>query len=254
MTHTQEPLISVITLSWDNQPYTEAFVKSIRANTTLPYELIIVDNGSAAETQHWVQNVADRALIFAENQGFPGGFNQGAALADGKYLLMANNDTEFPPHWDVRLVETIEKYPNAGIVTPAYTSGRKSALRFEPGDGIKIIGRFRKYPSGVAFFMRKEQFHHVFGGWSMEYAVASGEDADLCFTVWKKGYEIVVDERVLVIHEGKVTSQSKLADWRVHFRANSRQFKHKWFYYFYFPYLARVTEGLRQLIKPGARH
>ena len=55
------PLLSIVTLSWDNQPYTEAFVKSIRENTTLPYELIIVDNGSAPETQRWVQEVADRA-------------------------------------------------------------------------------------------------------------------------------------------------------------------------------------------------
>ncbi|MCF7802168.1 MAG: glycosyltransferase family 2 protein [Candidatus Marinimicrobia bacterium] len=245
-----KPLISVITLSWDNQPFTEAFVASIRKNTTLPYELIIVDNGSAAETQHWVQQVADRALIFAENQGFPGGFNQGAALADGQYLMMANNDTEFPPHWDERLVETMEKNLNAGIVSPAYTSGRKSAVRFEPGTGVKTIGRFRKYPSGVAFFVRKDQFLYEFGGWSTAYSVASGEDADLCFTVWKKGYDILVDERVLVIHEGKVTSGSKLADWQTHFRTNSRQFKQKWFYHFYFPYLARMTEWLRKKVDP----
>ncbi|MCF7796636.1 MAG: glycosyltransferase family 2 protein [Lentisphaeria bacterium] len=245
-----QPLISVITLSWDNQSYTAAFVKSIRQNTKLPYELIIVDNGSAAETQYWVQQVADRALIFAENQGFPGGFNQGAALADGQYLLMANNDTEFPPGWDEQLVETIEKYPNAGIVTPAYTSGRKSALRYEPGQSVRTIGRFRKYPSGVAFFVRKNQFLNEFGGWSQDYAVASGEDADLCFTVWKKGYDILVDERVLVIHEGKVTSGSKLSDWQTHFRTNSHQFKRKWFYYFYFPYLARLTEAVRRKLDP----
>ena len=38
--------ISIITLSWDNLEYTKAFVNSIRKNTSLPYELIIVDNGS----------------------------------------------------------------------------------------------------------------------------------------------------------------------------------------------------------------
>ena len=42
--------ISVITLSWDNLDYTKAFVKSIRQNTSLPYELIIIDNGSETET------------------------------------------------------------------------------------------------------------------------------------------------------------------------------------------------------------
>ena len=42
--------ISIITLSWDNLDYTKAFVKSIRENTSVPYELIIVDNGSETKT------------------------------------------------------------------------------------------------------------------------------------------------------------------------------------------------------------
>ena len=48
--------ISIITLSWDNLDYTIAFVKSIRENTSVPYELIIVDNGSETKTQKWVEN------------------------------------------------------------------------------------------------------------------------------------------------------------------------------------------------------
>ena len=45
--------LSVITLSWDNLNYTKAFVKSIRQNTSLPYELIIVDNGSEKKTNRF---------------------------------------------------------------------------------------------------------------------------------------------------------------------------------------------------------
>ena len=51
--------ISIITLSWDNLDYTKTFVKSIRENTSLPYELIIVDNGSETKTQKWVEKNAD---------------------------------------------------------------------------------------------------------------------------------------------------------------------------------------------------
>ena len=69
--------ISIITLSWDNLDYTQAFVKSIRKNTSLPYELIIVDNGSETKTQKWVKKNADRSIIFNTNQGFSKGFNEG---------------------------------------------------------------------------------------------------------------------------------------------------------------------------------
>ena len=117
--------LSVITLSYDNLDYTKEFVKSIRENTTLPYELIIVDNGSEPETQRWVVENSDRAIIFQENQGFSKGFNEGVKAADGEYVMMANNDTEFPPEWDKKLVDTMEKNPIAGILSPVYTSGRK---------------------------------------------------------------------------------------------------------------------------------
>ena len=238
--------LSVITLSWDNLDFTKAFVKSIRDNTTLPYELIIVDNGSEPDTQRWVEENSDQSIIFQENQGFSKGFNEGVKLAQGKYVMMANNDTEFPPDWDKKLVDIIEKNPGAGIVTPVYTSGRKSALRTEPGEKILKVFPFRKYPSAVAFLMRRNDLISKFGGWSEEYEIASGEDADLCFKVWKAGYDILIDERVLIIHEGKVTSSSKLEDWQAHFKLNSRQFKKKWFYYYYFPYLAVITEKFNQ--------
>ena len=236
--------LSVITLSYDNLDFTKAFVKSIRDNTTLPYELIIVDNGSEPDTQRWVEENSDQSIIFQENQGFSKGFNEGVKLAQGKYVMMANNDTEFPPDWDKKLVDIIEKYRGAGIVTPVYTSGRKSALRTEPGEKILKVFPFRKYPSAVAFLMRRNDLISKFGGWSEEYEIASGEDADLCFKVWKAGYDILIDERVLIIHEGKVTSSSKLEDWQAHFKLNSRQFKKKWFYYYYFPYLAYITNKI----------
>ena len=237
--------LSIITLSYDSLDYTKAFVKSIRKNTTLSYELIIVDNGSEPDTQRWVEENSDQSIIFQENQGFSKGFNEGVKLAQGKYVMMANNDTEFPPDWDKKLVDIIEKNPGAGIVTPVYTSGRKSALRTEPGEKILKVFPFRKYPSAVAFLMRRNDLISKFGGWSEKYEIASGEDADLCFKVWKAGYDILIDERVLIIHEGKVTSSSKLEDWQAHFKLNSRQFKKKWFYYYYFPYLGALFRNSR---------
>ena len=236
--------ISIITLSWDNVDYTKAFVKSIRENTSVPYELIIVDNGSEPKTQKWVEKNADRSIIFNTNQGFSKGFNEGIKIAQGKFVMMANNDTEFPKYWDTQLLETMENNPRAGIISPVYTSGRKSALRFETGNKIIKIFPFRKYPSAVAFFIRRNEMINIFGGWSEEYEIASGEDADLCFKVWKAGFDILIDERVLIIHEGKVTSSSKLEDWQAHFKLNSHQFRKKWFFYYYFPYLAKTYQCL----------
>jgi GT2 family glycosyltransferase len=237
--------ISIITLSWDNRSYTEAFVKSIRSNTSLTYELIIVDNGSKKETQQWVRKIADKCIIFDSNQGFPKGFNEGIKIATGEYLLLANNDTEFPENWDKLLVDTMEKNPNAGIVSPVYTNGRRIARRIKPGKKVIKVGRFKRGPSGVAYFMRRKEMIKTFGMWCEDYAIASGEDADLCMTVWDKNFDILIDERVLIFHEGKVTSSTKLNNWKDHFSKNGKQFRKKWFFKYYFPYLARIIQKFK---------
>ena len=236
--------ISIITLSWDNLDYTKAFVKSIRENTSLPYELIIVDNGSEFITQKWVEENSDRSIIFDKNQGFSKGFNEGIKVAKGEYIMMANNDTEFPPGWDIKLVESLEKYPKVGIVSPVYTNGRRIAQRNEPGIKLIKVGRFKRGPSGVAYFMRRNEMIDVFGKWCEDYNIASGEDADLCMTVWSKNYDILIDERVLIKHKGKVTSRSKLIDWKILYSKNGKQYRKKWFYQHYFPYLARITQKI----------
>jgi len=195
-----------------------------------------------------VRNNADQSIIFTENQGFSKGFNAGLKIAQGKYVMMANNDTEFPAEWDVKLVECLEKYPKVGIVSPVYTSGRRIAKREKSGNKLIKVGRFKRGPSGVAYFMRKLDMIDIFGKWCEDYKVASGEDSDLCMTVWNENYDILIDERVLIKHKGKATAKSKLNDWKKLYSKNGKQYRKKWFFQHYFPYLARITQKIELLI------
>ena len=137
--------ISVITLSFDNQEFTEKFVHSIRENSSLNYELIIVDNGSNEKTQNWVK-------------------------------------TEFPKNWDILLLENFSKYNNLGLVSPVYTAGAgQIALRQFAVNNKILLNKFGDYPSGVAYFVNKRFINSIIGGWSEDYYIASGEDADFCY-------------------------------------------------------------------------
>ena len=89
----------------------QLLLPSIESIVDYEDELIIVDNGSESTTQKWIKENADKSLIFPENQGFSKGFNEGVKIARGDYVMMANNDTEFPHDWDIKLVDTIEKNP-----------------------------------------------------------------------------------------------------------------------------------------------
>ena len=233
--------LSVITLSYDNQSYTERFVNSIRKNTTVDYELIIVDNGSEKITTTWVQNHADKYILNEINVGFAKGFNAGIEISTGKYIMMANNDTEFPEKWDVNLIDSFNYNSKIGLVSPVYTTGAGIVgLRKSVGFRQIVLTKFGLYPSGVAYFSKKKLIKDVFKGWSEDYHLASGEDADFCYRVWSLNFDIIIDERVLIKHEGKVTTKTKITKWKKLWKKNARKFRMKWAFYYYLKPLARI--------------
>lgn len=222
------PEISIVVLSWDGLELTTACVDSLRRNTRAAHEIIIVDNGSLDPVRERIVELADRHVLNPENYGFAVGMNQGLAVVSAPTVVFANNDTVFPPGWDVRLLESLDGQSRAGIVVPAVTAaGNPATVRSEPGETVERLIPFSEPPSGVVYAMRTDLVRRL-GGWSIDYEIASGEDWDLCFTVWSEGFEIYLDTRVLVEHVSKGTAAAKLGDWRALWRRNRNRFLEKW--------------------------
>lgn len=221
------PVLSVVTLAWDNLPYTQDFVESVHQHTDVPYELIIVDNGSAWLPANYAQAAADVAVMNETNLGFAKGMNQGLRAARGRYIAFCNNDTVLPEAWASRLLETAAAHPNAGIVVPAITEARNDrTVRSEPGEDVVVLPPFSAPPSGVLYLMPAQLIEEI-EAWGEEYEIASGEDTDLAFKVWVNDLDIVFDERVLVAHVGK-GSATRLDDWQALWARNRAHFLDKW--------------------------
>ena len=221
------PELSVVVLAWDNLEHTRAFVESVRRNTDVGYELIIVDNGSGPEAAEFARSAADRSILNTENRGFAPGMNQGLALADGEFVAFCNNDTVLPPDWASRLLETARAHPRAAIVVPAITSASNPVtVRSEPGPDVEVLEPFGAPPAAVVYLMRRDLVLAL-TGWDEDYEIASGEDVDLGFKVWVNDLDIVYDQRVLVEHVGHATA-SKLEGSRQRWIRNRRHFLDKW--------------------------
>jgi hypothetical protein len=108
-TRRPEPELSVVVLAWDTLKYTQQFADSVRRHTDVPYELVIVDNGSEWEAANYARAAADRAVLNAENLGFARGMNQGLAAARGRFVAFCNNDTVLPPGWASPLLESRQR-------------------------------------------------------------------------------------------------------------------------------------------------
>ncbi|MFO0982769.1 MAG: glycosyltransferase [Planctomycetota bacterium] len=221
------PKLSIVAPVWNQLHFTQAFVESIRRHTTVPYELILVDNGSQELAQDYVERAADVAITNADNLGFAHAMNQGLERARGAVVAFMNNDTQVAAGWSEQLIATLESDRNAGIVVPAVTAaGNPVSVRSAPGEMVVRLPLFADPPSAVVYVMRTDVARRLHG-FSEEYPVASAEDVDLCFQVWANGLDILVDERVLVRHEGKGTARV-LADYRQLWKQNRKLFLHKW--------------------------
>lgn len=223
-----DPALSIVVLAWDQLEYTQHCVQTIRQHTDVPYELIIVDNGSADDARDYAEQAGDVVILNETNLGFSAGMNQGLRAARGQWVIFLNNDTRLPPEWASRLVSTMEEHPDAGIVVPAVTAaGNERTVRSEPGSTVEVLRPFEAPPSAVLYAMPRSVAHDL-GGWGEEFEVASAEDTDLAFKVWVNGLDIVYDSRILVQHVGKGTAGTKLPDWRHRWEQNRRVLFDKW--------------------------
>jgi O-antigen biosynthesis protein len=220
------PLLSIVSPVWNQLDHTRRFVDSVRRATDVPYELVLVDNGSDAETAAFLRDAADAVVRHEENRGFAAGMNAGLERASGTYVAFCNNDIEVPDRWASQLVAHLED-ETVGIVVPSVTKSlRPRNVRAAPGELVERLDPFESPPSAIVYGMRTDVAREL-GGFSEEYRLASGEDTDLAFTVWVNGLAIVYDSRVLVWHHSKGTASS-LDDWETLWQRNRKVFLDKW--------------------------
>ena len=77
----QSVQVSIITLTYNQLDYTKAFIDSVFQFTSIPFELIIVDNASNDDTVKYLKDLEKsdkrvKVIFNKENLGFPKGVNQ----------------------------------------------------------------------------------------------------------------------------------------------------------------------------------
>ena len=115
-----EPLVSIISINYNQARVTCAMLASLRQLTYPNYEVIVVDNASPTDDPAPIaeQFPHVRLIRSAQNLGFAGGNNLGIRAARGQYCLFLNNDTEVVPGLLEPLVAVFERDPTVGIASP----------------------------------------------------------------------------------------------------------------------------------------
>jgi GT2 family glycosyltransferase len=236
---TSPPLVSIITVNFNQLDATCALLDSVQRQDYRNVEIFVVDNGSRENPgQVLFEKYPKVKFIRSEqNMGFAGGNNLAVKQAKGEFLFFVNNDAELTHGCVERLLALFEKVPDLGIVSPliCYASSLKltdSSKNDKKSDVIQFAGMTRvnpftgrnrtignkepdkgqfaepqptAYAHGAAMMISRrvlEQVGPMDEGFFLYY-----EELDWCERIRQAGFGVWVEPRARVYHKESLTVQ-----------------------------------------------
>lgn len=224
--------LSVVIVSWNCRRHLEECLLSLRNNTSVPAEIIVVDNASTDGTADMVRGSFPevRFIQSPENVGFAKGNNIGIRASTGRFLALINADVKVLPACLERTLASIEAEPAIGVLGPAMI-GRdgivhRSGMRFPSlwngiCDALGLHAIFGRRPlfggqamadfdwtsrrdvevlNGWFWMIRREALDEV--GLLDEQFFMYGEDVDWCKRFHDAGWRIVFEPGAASVHYG----------------------------------------------------
>lgn len=241
----KRPLVSIVIPARDQLPLTQGCVESIRAFTPGPFEVILVDNGSADGTADWAAATPDvRHIRNDENRGFAAACNQGMAAAKGDYVVLLNNDTIVTPGWLDALVVPMVADPAIGVTGPRsnWVSGHqmvaeaagygldlKAMLKFAEDWALRHreTGYYASRLVGFCIALRRDLIEKI-GGLDERFGVGFFEDDDYGIRALLAGFKLWVSNDAFVHHFGNQSFRASKVDTDAVMTQNARKFEEKW--------------------------
>jgi len=216
-----EPLVSIIIVNHNGIEFVETCLRSVLNCAYANFEVIFVDNGSTDESLEYAKKAfgTDPRLTFVENPSSLGpavGRNRGAKLANGKYLIFLDNDTQADSNFIAELIKILEADYSIGAAQAKLLRMGTGNLYDCAGDylgplgfliersrGAKDTGQFNYIANilsakSAASIIRKELFEKVRGFDEDFYMYL--EETDLSWRVWLAGFRVVFIPRAKVYH------------------------------------------------------
>jgi len=202
------PLFSILIPSWNNLPYLQLCIESIRKNSVYTHQIIVHINEGKDGTLEWVQSQPDIDFSFsAENIGICYALNYAATLAVTDYILYMNDDMYTCPQWDEALHKEILSIGHpyfflSGTMIEPYDTGNTSVIYKDFGTDIASFNEKALLEncaslekadwSGATWppnIVHKDIWDMV-GGYSTEFHPGMYSDPDFSMKLWKMGIRL----------------------------------------------------------------
>jgi glycosyltransferase involved in cell wall biosynthesis len=112
------PLVSIITPSYNQAHYLEETIQSVLGQTYPNLEYIIIDGGSTDGSREIIERYAAKLAYWVSepDKGQTDAINKGFGRASGDLLAWINSDDTYLPHAIAEAVEFMQSHPEVGLV------------------------------------------------------------------------------------------------------------------------------------------
>ncbi|GAB6929274.1 glycosyltransferase family 2 protein [Paenibacillus sp. JCM 10914] len=233
---------SIIIPTYNGLHLLRTCIEHIRLYTEVPYEIIVVDNGSKDGTGEYCVREKLRLVSLPVNTGFPIACNYGLRLASGEQLLLLNNDVFVSPRWLTHMNQALYSADNIGIVGPVtnYASGIQQ-VKVGYADRTAYIQEAERWNTanpaqwqevnrivGLCYLFKRTVMNEI-GLLDETFSPGHYEDDDYCYRARLAGYKLLVTGNVLVHHEGSASFRSRFpGGFQELIERNRRRFVEKW--------------------------
>lgn len=236
-------LTSIIILTRDRLDLTKKCIESIVRHTDVPIEWVFVDNGSTDGTVNYLKNIdGAKVIVNEENKGFAAACNQGIKVAEGKFILLLNNDTVVTPGWLRNMHNWLQLDPSIGIIGPVSNFvapiQRVDDAVYQTLEELDTYAKSRSvifegrgfYPHrliGLCMLFSREVVDRI-GGLDERFFPGNYEDDDFCIRARIAGYKLWVAQNVFIHHEGHGTFGGRDIEYKLLSLENAEKFRKKW--------------------------
>jgi len=238
----QQPLISIITLNYNQTDVTCAFLESTKLLHYKNFETIVVDNNSNEDPTNRIMNAGYpnvKVLRSDVNLGFTGGNNLGIRNCHGDYVFIVNNDTEVTPDLLDKLLEPFAFDESVGVVSPKikffhhnniiqyagftqmnmYTCQNAAVGNKQEDKGQFDFMSTTHCAHGAAMLVKREVIEKV-GMFAENYFIYY-EETDWCTRIIRAGYKIIYQGYATIYHKESIT-MGKQSAVKVYYHTRNR--------------------------------
>jgi GT2 family glycosyltransferase len=226
------PLVSIIVLNYNGKTvlgpeFLSRCLSSVLSSEYQNFQVIFFDNRSADGSVEFVrrkfgQNPSIKIVSGQRNYGFALGSNQALSHAQGKYIVLLNNDVEVHPRWLQGLANVLETDSSVGIAQSKVLCLDRVHVQtvgnlFDPSLTVYLIGcgeedkgQYNRkceatFACGAALMTRRSLINNI-GLFDPNYFWYH-DDSDLSWRARLAGFKVVVVPSSIIYHKGMGTSE-----------------------------------------------